>query len=1667
MSAPGTNSEVVLALAEEFLERHRQGERPALKEYVDRHPELAAEIRQVFPAMAMMENIALADASLDGSPEAGAAPAPVALQQLGDYRIIRQVGQGGMGVVYEAEQVSLGRHVALKVLPQKLLLDAQRKRRFEREAKAAAKLHHTNIVPVYGIGEHEGVPYYVMQFIAGLGLDEVLAELKRWQSSGRRGSAGAPTVGESPVARQDISAADMARSLLTGAFEPAPSPGDESEPGGEPPGGRTIDQPPDRGREAPPAPSTRTGRLSDSFSPSSSSLVLPGSSEASSPRRARKLTYWQSVAHLGVQVAGALQHAHEQGILHRDIKPSNLLLDRRGTVWVTDFGLAKADDRQNLTHAGDILGTLRYMPPEAFEGRNDPRSDVYSLGLTLYELLAFQPAFRERDRRKLIKEVLNEEPPRLDRLKAEIPRDLVTIIHKAIDREPGRRYQAARELAEDLERFLADEPIRARRIGVRERLWRWCRHKPAVAALTAALAVVLVAVTVGAMITALWYLRVAQDTEQARQNEEAARQKAEQAHQDEEAAREKAEWTLTDMYTSQGLSAAERPDPAQAVLWFANAARLAGAGTEREEANRARVTTWSRQAPQPVRALPHSTPWVKRLAFHPGGQYLLTQTFTDKGEDGDCTVWDLIQEVPVTLPGKIGSASSAAWSPDGQWLALGTPQGEVFLCRFPSGEVHRRLLHGGQINALAFSPDGRFLAIARAYPRWGTSRSLPARQAVGIAFASPNVVSPSLPGILLATLVGRSPTVRVWDCQAGDFVTPVLKHSAPVTNLTFHPQSHRLVTSCWDGRARVFAIPNGTGEPLFPPLSQFQGSNPAHGNQPFATTFIDEGRGLLTHAPKLVWRNAETGAILRQVSFPAEITASYIYGVVVSPDGKYFAVLGRGGAQIWEVRTGRAVSPLLANREQQYSVWGAFSPDGRTLLTACSDNTLRRWAVPGGQALGRPIAHPTPVHGVAYSPDGRFFATAQRGGLVRLWASPMDSARNQTLPLEGYGSRVKLSRDGRYALPTGTNQNRCTLPATRVYEVATGQPAGPLLEAGGIILDAAFSPDERQVALLVAVGDATVRVSNSSKIVGLVKFWDWRTGQPLGSPLPLPSEPRGLDYSSDGQHCAVICAGGQLVVIHPAKGQITRQWRAQAPHLMSANPVNGMLRFSPDGQSILTYSTDTVVRVWEAATGKERYAALEHQEPCRDVQFSAAGRLLATAALDHSVRLWDLATGRQVAEPLPHPDRAYAAAFSPDGNYVLTGCRDNMARLWDWRTGRLVCPAFEHEHEVHGVAFHPGGRWVLTASDDQTLRVWDWRTGKPVTPALATGGVGKCVAVTPDGNFAVVGGLLNALPVFYLGDLSARAELDLDDLCTWGEVLSGQRVEGSGVTNLPADHWLQRWRGFRQRHPSHGRLDPGETLAWSRGEAATCEKDKQWSAAIWHLDRLLAAQPDQEHLHRRRGQAYAELGQWDQAAADFAKAIGLKQLDIETWFQHALLRLAVGDHAGYRSACGGMLERFGPTADRQISIKLAAACLLAPEAVTQYGGLVRALELAVAARPNVCVHYHSLGGMLYRAGRFAEAVPPLKEAIRLHSREGVVSDWLFLAMAYHRLGQADEARPWLHKAVEELDRRQQAKGTSDAASAWNLRPEQLLLLDQLLRREAEALIDGLKAEPGK
>jgi serine/threonine protein kinase len=391
----------LVAALQEYLAALEEGPPPELQSFLARYPDIRDALQEALSALQFVQDAARC---LQVEPDAPAA----VNQALGDFHIVREIGRGGMGVVYEAVQLSLGRRVALKVLPFAATLDPKQLQRFKNEAQAAAGLHHPGIVPVYSVGLERGVHYYAMQLIEGQTLAALIADLRR-----RTGLPLLDHASTDPTARAD--------------------------------------------------PTSGTG-----------SHPFPDES-------LRGRGFFRAVALLGQEAAEALEHAHELGVIHRDIKPANLLVDLTGRLWVTDFGLARLSDEAGLTLTGDLVGTMRYMSPEqAAGGRRAPldhRTDVYSLGATLYELATLRPVFEGQDRQELLHQILAGEPTPPRHHNRTLPRDLETILLKALARDPADRYATARDLADDLGRFANEEPIRARRPGLLERTGRWLRRR--------------------------------------------------------------------------------------------------------------------------------------------------------------------------------------------------------------------------------------------------------------------------------------------------------------------------------------------------------------------------------------------------------------------------------------------------------------------------------------------------------------------------------------------------------------------------------------------------------------------------------------------------------------------------------------------------------------------------------------------------------------------------------------------------------------------------------------------------------------------------------------------------------------------------------------------------------------------------------------------------------------------------------------------------------------------------------------------------------------------------------------------------------------------------------------------------------------------------------------
>ena len=417
-------------VASEFFDRLAKGEQPDPEEYAREYPQIAEHIRRTFPAMEV-----IGESLSDGSP-CGEQVDLEEHRRLGDFRIRREIGRGGMGVVYEAEQLSMGRTVALKVLPFVALVDDKPLQRFRNEVRAAATLQHPNIVSVYSVGEERGVHYYAMQLVRGQTLAEVIGQLRKLRDEQQKldGSSISQVISAATSASAD------SRAEPTEAFPP----------------GSEVEQ----------------ARIDTHTA--TSAVTWPSHN---------RHEFYRSVAALGIQAARALQHAHEQGVVHRDIKPGNLMLDTEGQLWVTDFGLARIEADPGVTMTGDLIGTLRYMSPEQALGKRivvDNRADVYSLAATLYELLTLRPVFLGQNRGELLQQIATRDPIPLRRIDRAAPRELETIVQTGLSKDPEERYPTAAELCADLQRFLDDEPILAKPPGIVQRCRKWARRRKAI-----------------------------------------------------------------------------------------------------------------------------------------------------------------------------------------------------------------------------------------------------------------------------------------------------------------------------------------------------------------------------------------------------------------------------------------------------------------------------------------------------------------------------------------------------------------------------------------------------------------------------------------------------------------------------------------------------------------------------------------------------------------------------------------------------------------------------------------------------------------------------------------------------------------------------------------------------------------------------------------------------------------------------------------------------------------------------------------------------------------------------------------------------------------------------------------------------------------------------------
>jgi serine/threonine protein kinase/WD40 repeat protein/Tfp pilus assembly protein PilF len=1165
-------------LAHQFAERYRKGERPALTEYTDRYPELAEQIRDLFPALVVMEEFGSvagqppADSHDRTGPDGRTVP-----RQLGEYRILREVGRGGMGIVYEAVQESLGRHVALKVLPLHGLISNTHLERFEREAKAVARLHHTNIVPVFGSGSHAGVHYYAMQFIQGQGLDAVLKEVRRLRG------ASAPA-GGLPVT------VTLARGLLTGRLD-AP----EGLAASAPTVAATA--PPFAGPHVAPArPALGTHHLSD----------LTGPSEAQ---------YFRGVARLGVQVADALAYAHRQGIVHRDVKPSNLLLDTQGVVWVTDFGLVKEEEGGNLTQTGDIVGTVRYMAPERFDGHGDARSDIYSLGATLYELLTLRPAFEDAHRARLVERVLRQEPVPPRKLDAKVPRDLETIVLKAMTKDPAGRYPTAGDLAEDLRRFLADRPVRARRSSAAERTWRWCRRNPVVASLLTAVATLLVVIAVGSSLMAWRLNREHQDAvanwQHAQQAERAVKEELVQSR-------------LTQARSGRsGRQAGRGFDGLKALAEAAQLAHQLNFPEDRLRALRDEaIACMAVTDLRPARRLDDLAREDVTTGFDPQVAFDSRWEVYARGDpDGNVCVRRLEDEQELarfSQPGNV--APILLFSPDGRYLAAKFYRNhserpvEYLVWDWREGkQVVRQACEvlTRPMPDFAFTRDSRQVILGdRRDGSLGFYDLASGREVrrLDLRGVSPWFVAPHPDGKRLAVLQDDNVTVRNLDTGA---VLSSWKPGGSIWGLAWHPDGNLLAVA---GNRRIYLWDAVAG--------QQRRVLEGHEGQVIHLTFNHAGTLLASWG----WDNTTR---LWDPHGGGELVTTHGHCVEFSPDDRSLAYRTADEVGTWEVAHERVCRTVYASGGGVRRL--RFSGDGRLLVAACGGG-VRLWDA----AAARPVAD-LPVGStfdvLLAAADGSLITSGPRG-LYRWPLRAVDAPCERRLvlgpaqrlpvtindrPWQGSldlkGQRLAVADFWQKAVVIDLNDRAAPGPGP--------DPGGPWLLTGHVrVSNVALSPDGRWAAT------GTFKGAD-------IKVWSLSGDH---HPQPVHTIPCGaaeVAFSPDGRW---------LVVGDENRFYKVGSW--EPAEVIRGKRANGSIAFADDAPVMaVPYDDRRQVGLLDPETGRElAVLAADNAQMIDRMALSADGGRLAVARSDNTVQLWDLRAVRRRLADLgldwdPSPDR--------------------------------------------------------------------------------------------------------------------------------------------------------------------------------------------------------------------------------------------------------------------------------------------------------------------------------------------------------------------------------------------------------------------------------------------
>ncbi len=1254
--------QIILALeSDEPLDRHA---------LLEQYPQWANELNQFIDNWMSMEQktAALVESS---KPEAIFESENLNGKMFCDYELLELISSGGMGVVYRARQVSLGRIVALK-----MVLNAVRdKTRFRIEAEAVASLHHANIVSIHEVGEFEGQPFLSMQYIAG-------------------------------------------------------------------------------------------GTLHDHLKPG-----------PMAPKAAAVLVR---------TIANAVHYAHQRGILHRDLKPANVLLDSEHRPFVTDFGLAKQiGNSLELTRSGAIIGTPGYMAPEQAMGQVKSitiQADVYGLGAILYATLTGNAPFKSDSELLTLRKVIEEPPvsPRAHR--PELDRNLETICLKCLEKSPALRYGSARQLADDLSRFLQGEPVSARPVGMLERRWRWCARNPAMA-ITAFFAGLMLTALVMISLGFAWREYVAKmNSEFASIREAAMTEAVKLAHVDAASKNQKAQQAVAELYTTNGLWAARTDLHGESLLWFARAAALEGIGPTAISDSRSRCLSWLSESPKPLAAFQLPAP-IHTTTFQDDWRcWHLSETLSEvmfKSGD-DFGIWNFDTDEIWRPIGRGLPVSSAAWSNDGKLLAIGSSSGELRLVDAATKATVRTVFFDAEITSICFSTSGHKIVV-------GYSNRL--------------------------TIVDSSDLNREldWELLTSSFISKFAHTDTMISVVTR------------DGNVTVYdlaeAVPN---QILQVPCYLVPSTDSA---APFIAEFSEDGTKLFVRTEERRIRifDCSDGSQLGQ-----PILTGTTLSVALSHNQSHCVVGGDSYARIQSIKW-RQEQPYYVRHQNRLSHDDAvtFAAFGGQKLVATSgrDQIVRLWNVgeekpPGGLFNERDIplatlAHTDNVVGMLFHENGSRLMTLQRDGLIRIWHVPSFAPPGYTVQGNSGGTTLK-SINANHWLIAGSSSLASKVVNASLRRLRDGVVVAetPLHSSTdkGFLLDAVMTADQSK---LVSLHANPVRSDNTmvttDATAGTIQVWEFPEGRPFGPSIPLHAEPRYVTLHPTKALAAVFLVNMEIVLVDLKDTSIIATLTLPTfPHDQRPADIesvlkpddfrNGQLQFSSAGDYLLAWGIGKGFCVWDWQGKKQKFATdFADNWTIRHLAISVVGNQLAMACDDtNRVALLDFSDGKTLRE-LEFAAKIRSVEFSNNGQEILIACEDGRARIVDLIQENRKSIELIHNKKVLDACFSPDGSSIATLTSEMRVYLWNVRDRqwylKPMPVPKGT----TEIAYSPDSMYLFTMGIGDESRIIDLNSYDGSRHLDLNYVTMLGELLSAKSIGDGGIVNLTSSDWLQRWKAYQEK----------------------------------------------------------------------------------------------------------------------------------------------------------------------------------------------------------------------------------------------------------------------------